>query len=114
MCTGAAAPGQRSTSAPPFLFNEHLPRLRPVTNKLRLQAGLEPCCLWLSVEDSGYCRLLFDSPKASNDSALDYIVPCTSRRLRCAGMGLTVLNVERQGLLHVRPTVLMQVLVKLA
>src|SRR5262249_16570743 len=96
MCTGAAAPGQRSTSARTFFLKEHCHGEHRDTKKIRLQAGSEPCCLWFSVEDSGYCRLLFDSPKASNDSALDYIVPCTLLRLRCAEIGLTVLNVERR------------------
>src|SRR5215472_10816746 len=102
MCTGAAAPGQRSTSARTFLFKKRHGDIETL-RKTRLQADSEPCCLWVSAEDSGYCRKLVDSPKASNDSALDYSVPSALLWLRCAQMDLTVLNVGRQGLLDVLP-----------
>src|SRR6516225_2635360 len=95
MCTGAAAPGQRSTSARTFLFKKRLPRRHRDTKKNQA-AGCFGALLPLGLR-GGFWLLpkVVDSPKASNDSALDYSVPSALLWLRCAHMDLTVLNVGK-------------------
>src|SRR5215470_16896104 len=84
-------------------------------SKTRLQADPEPCCLWFSAEDSGYCRKWLTRQRQATIQLWIIASRVLRRGLRCAQMDLTVLNVERQGLLDIRPRgVLIQVLIKLA